>query len=195
MMNEYKTVRLYGRLGALFGRVHRLVIDSPAEAIRALCATVPGFEMYLQTAHRRGMQFTVFKGRESVGREELAHGCGGEEIRIAPVLAGSKRGGVFQMILGAVLVVASIWMPGLSIAASNLMFSAGAAMSIGGVVQMLAPQMPGLASRQDADNKPSYAFGGPVNTTAMGNPVPVGYGLRERGGAIISAGIYTDDYR
>ncbi|HCR1107408.1 TPA: tail assembly protein [Klebsiella aerogenes] len=194
-MNEYKTVRLYGRLGALFGRVHRLVIDSPAEAIRALCATVPGFEMYLQTANQRGMRFTVFKGRENVSRDELAHGCGGSEIRIAPVLAGSKRGGMFQMILGAVLIVASIWMPGLSIAASNLMFSAGAAMSIGGVVQMLAPQMPGLASRQDADNKPSYAFGGPVNTTAMGNPVPVGYGLRERGGAIVSAGIYTDDYR
>jgi predicted phage tail protein len=42
---------------------------------------------------------------------------------------------------------------------------------------------------------PSYAFGGPVNTVAMGNPVGVAYGLRERGGAIISAGIYTDDYQ
>ncbi|MCI0240785.1 UNVERIFIED_ASMBLY: tail assembly protein, partial [Cronobacter sakazakii] len=31
-MNELKTVRLYGTLGAKFGRVHRLVIASPAEA-------------------------------------------------------------------------------------------------------------------------------------------------------------------
>lgn len=47
--------------------------------------------------------------------------------------------------------------------------------------------------RQDPDNKPSYAFGGPVNTTAQGNPVPIGYGQREIGGAVISAGIYTED--
>ncbi|WP_232832485.1 hypothetical protein [Photorhabdus sp. CRCIA-P01] len=32
----------------------------------------------------------------------------------------------------------------------------------------------------------------PVNTTAQGNPVPVLYGTREIGGAIISAGIYTE---
>ncbi|MCE1424815.1 tail assembly protein, partial [Enterobacter hormaechei] len=46
---------------------------------------------------------------------------------------------------------------------------------------------------QEPDNKPSYAFGGPVNTTASGNPVPLLYGQREIGGAIISAGIYAED--
>lgn len=63
-------------------------------------------------------------------------------------------------------------MPGVSIAASNLMFSVGAAMAVGGVVQMLSPQVSGLRMRQEPDNKPSYAFGGPVNTTASGNPSP-----------------------
>ncbi|HHH1307693.1 TPA: tail assembly protein, partial [Yersinia enterocolitica] len=38
-----------------------------------------------------------------------------------------------------------------------------------------------------------YAFGGPVNTVAQGNPIPIGYGERIIGGAIISAGIYTED--
>ncbi|MGS3334490.1 tail assembly protein, partial [Serratia marcescens] len=70
---------------------------------------------------------------------------------------------------------------------------AGAAMALGGVVQMLSPQAGGLRMRQDQDNKPSYAFGGPVNTTAQGNPVGVLYGTREIGGAVISAGIYTED--
>ena len=46
----------------------------------------------------------------------------------------------------------------------------GAAMALGGVVQMLSPQMGGLRMRQGPENKPSYAFGGPVNTTAQGNP-------------------------
>lgn len=66
-------------------------------------------------------------------------------------------------------------------------------MAVGGVVQMLSPQVAGLRMRQDPDNKPSYAFGGPVNTTASGNPVPLLYGQREIGGAIISAGIYAED--
>lgn len=50
-----------------------------------------------------------------------------------------------------------------------------------------------MSSKQDADNKASYAFGGVTNTTAQGNPVPLAYGKRRIGGAIISAGIYVED--
>lgn len=61
---------------------------------------------------------------------------------------------------------------------------------------MLSPQPPGASVRQDTDNKPSYALGGAVNTT-QGNPVPLLYTLdrKEIGGAVISAGIYTEDQR
>lgn len=100
---------------------------------------------------------------------------------------------MLQTILGAVLVVASIWMPGIGIAASNMMFATGAAMTIGGVAQLLSPQATGLARKQGADNKASYAFGGVTNTAAQGYPVPLLYGKRRIGGAIISAGIYVDD--
>lgn len=47
--------------------------------------------------------------------------------------------------------------------------------------------------RESPDNKPSYAFGGPVNSIAQGNPVPLGYGKRRIGGALISAGIHAED--
>ncbi|EGT4373102.1 tail assembly protein [Cronobacter malonaticus] len=197
-MNELKTVRLYGMLGAKFGRVHRLVIASPAEACRALSVILPGFEQYMQTAHLRGLRFAVFKGKKNIGQDELKHNSGEEDIRIAPVIAGSKRGGVLQTILGAVLVVGALALGpvGIGAIAGSTAMSIGlmgGSMMIGGVVQMLSPQPGGLASRQDPDNAPSYAFGGPVNTTAMGNPVGLLYGEREIGGAIVSAGIYTDD--
>lgn len=198
-MNNYKTVRLYGQLGAMFGRVHRLVISSPAEAVRALSVTLPGFENYMMTAHKRGFRFAVFKGKQNITKDELRHGAGDEEIRIAPILMGSKSGGIFQTILGAVMVAVGVVMTvvsgGVASPLATQLMLAGGAMMIGGVVQMLSPQTTGLSSREDPDNKPSYAFGGPVNTTAIGNPVPLPYGLRERGGAIISAGIYTDDYQ
>ena len=196
-MNQYKTVLLSGSLAALFGRAHRLVIDTPAEACRALSVTIPGFEAFMQNAHLKGLRFVVFKGRHNITKEELKHNSGGEVIRIVPVIAGSKRAGVLQTIIGAVIIAASVvygyFTQDWSTASYGIQMGAG--MMIGGVVQMLSPQAKGLASRQDPDNMPSYAFGGPVNTVAMGNPVGVAYGLRERGGAIISAGIYTDDYQ
>ncbi|EGT4464940.1 tail assembly protein [Cronobacter malonaticus] len=197
-MNELKTVRLYGALGARFGRVHRLVIASPAEACRALSVILPGFEQYMQTAHLRGLRFAVFRGKKNIGQDELKHNSGEEDIRIAPVIAGSKRGGVLQTVLGAVLVVGALALGpvGIGAIAGSTAMSIGlmgGSMMIGGVVQMLSPQPGGLASRQDPDNAPSYAFGGPVNTTAMGNPVGLLYGEREIGGAIVSAGIYTND--
>lgn len=195
-MGKYRTVRLYGVLGVTFGRVHHLVIDTPREAIKALSVTIPGFEKFLQTAKGNGLTFAVFNGKKNIGLDEIKFtGC--EDIRIAPVIIGSKKAGVFQTILGAVLVAAGAVMTIMSGGtatpfATGLMMS-GASMMIGGVIQMLSPMQGGLASRQDPDNKPSYAFGGPVNTIAQGNPVPIGYGKRRVGGAIISAGIYAED--
>ncbi|MEX6162121.1 tail assembly protein [Proteus mirabilis] len=196
-----KTIRLYGVLGAKFGREHKLDIDSPREAIKALSVLYDGFEQFLANAHLKGLEFAVFKGKRNISEDEL-HLDTTEDIRIAPIIKGSKRGGFFQTILGVAMIGAAAFLSGgLSVAFTaagtwgGALAMGGAAMALGGVVQMLSPQPRGLSVRQDADNKPSYAFGGTVNTTAQGNPVPLFYGLnrREIGGAVISAGIYTED--
>ncbi|MGF7419784.1 tail assembly protein [Providencia rettgeri] len=196
-MNELKTIRLYGQLGTLFGREHKLAINSPREAIKALSVLYEGFEQFLANAHLKGLEFAVFKGKRNISEDELNLDTS-EEIRIAPVIKGSKRGGFFQTVLGIAMIGLAVWNPAflaMSATTNSALMLGGAAMAIGGVVQMLSPQPRGLSIRQDADNKPSYAFGGAVNTTAQGNPVPLLYGLgrREIGGAIISAGIYTED--
>jgi len=180
-----RTVRLYGKLGTLFGRVHRLAVASPREAMRALCVIVPGFERFMLTSNTKGLEFAVFVDKTNIGESELAFEGKGD-IRIAPVMKGSKRGGVLQTIIGVVLIAAS-FIPGF-----QALLAPGIALAAGGVVQMLSPQSTGLKGREDPDNKPSYA-GGPVNTTAMGNPVGILAGRRRIGGAIISAGIYAED--
>ncbi|HBZ8690192.1 TPA: tail assembly protein [Citrobacter freundii] len=191
---ERKTViKLSGSMAQRFGRTHRRALTSASEVFRALSNTIDGFDAYLREARAKGLDFVIFRDRRNIGHEEFELLGPGDELRIIPVIRGSKRAGVFQALLGTALVAAAIWMPGVSIAASNIMFPVGAAMAVGGVVQMLSPQVAGLRMRQDPDNKPSYAFGGPVNTTASGNPVPLLYGQREIGGAIISAGIYAED--
>lgn len=186
------TIRLYGTLRQ-FGREYRLAVNSTAEAIKALCVQIPGLERFLSGAHLRGMEFAVFRGKRNVSEKELGFG-GSEDIRIAPVMRGRKRGGLLQTIIGVALVAASIWNPlGWSAAASGALMSAGASMAIGGVVQMLSPQVQGLKQSAAPENLPSYAFGSAKNTTASGNPVPICYGKRRWGGAIISASIYAED--
>ncbi|MDC9623922.1 tail assembly protein [Xenorhabdus sp. XENO-7] len=189
-MNTLRTVRLYGVLGSLFGREHRLAVSSPKEAIHALSVLIDGFEKFLLTAKERGLTFAVFNGKRNISRDELEL-SGDSDIRIAPVIIGSKKAGIFQTILGAVMVVAGVFLWATPYGVPLVM--SGASMMLGGVVQMLSPMPGGLARREDPDNKPSYAFGGPVNSIAQGNPVPIGYGRRRIGGAIISAGIYAED--
>ncbi|MEC5321586.1 tail assembly protein [Brenneria populi subsp. brevivirga] len=188
-----KTIRLYGILGATFGRVHRLAVESRHEAIKALSVIIPGFEKFLLTSKARGLTYAVFDGKRNLSKDELEFNVS-NEVRIAPVLIGSKKAGVFQTVLGAVLLATAIFAPwGTAFAVSDFLGAMGASMMLGGVVQMLTPVQGGISMRESPDNKPSYAFGGPVNSIAQGNPVPILYGRRRIGGAIISAGIYAED--
>lgn len=196
-MARLTTIRLYGALGARFGRVHKLAVQTSAEAVKALCINFDGLEDYLMNAKKNGMTFAVFRGKRNIGVDDFKALSGDTDIRIAPVMEGAKKAGIFQTILGAVMVVAGIVVSGLSAGwagpVGGAMISAGIGMMAGGIYQMLSPQPKGLQVRDDPDNKPSYAFGGSVNTLAMGNPVALLYGVREIGGAIISAGIVAED--
>jgi len=191
-MNEtLRTVRLYGVLGARFGRVHKLAVSSTAEAMRALCVVVPGFEKFMMNAKDGGLTFAVFNGRRNLAEDDLRHPVGADEIRIAPVLIGSKSGGLFQTILGAALVVVGVVASVYGQAWGTQLVGLGASMALGGVIQMLSPQTSGLAST--ANNGTSYYFDGPVNSAAQGEPVPLVYGRMLVGSKVISAGIYAQD--
>ncbi len=195
MEQRIRTVRLYGRLGACFGRVFRLAVASPAEAVRALCAQVNGFRRELATSHERGIRYACFVGRRNIGASELEFPPGADDIRIAPVLAGAKQSGLFQTILGAAILAVAYFNPGgfLTGPMVTAAYGMGASMALGGVVQMLSPQQAGLSARNSPDNGASYNFNGPVNTSAQGNPVPLLYGEMVVGSAVISAGIYAED--
>lgn len=193
-MARLTTIRLYGALGARFGRVHKMAVQTSAEAVKALCVNFDGLEEYLMNAKKNGMVFAVFRGKRNIGVEDFQSLGGESDIRIAPVMEGAKKAGVFQTILGAVMVVAgAVALFGFGQAWGTTLMISGGTMMAGGIYQMLSPQPKGLKGRDDPDNRPSYAFGSAVNTIAMGNPIPVLYGEREIGGAIISAGIVAED--
>lgn len=180
------TIKLSGSLAQKFGRLHRRQVGSGDtwEVFRALKATIDGFEAEIRRLDRLGLRFAIFRNRKNTGPDQFGMG-GTKEVRIVPVVEGSKRGGILQIVLGVVLIAASYF--GAPTA------PAGIALLAGGVIQMLSPQAAGLKQSASPENMPSYAFGSAKNTTASGNPVPICIGERRWGGAIISASIYAEE--
>ena len=200
-----KTLILDGRMAKKFGRVHQFDVADLPEMLRAMCSQVRGFKRYLSEGHMHGIRFAFFNGKHNIGLNEFDMTNGSEVYRITAITEGSKRGGVLQIVIGAVALVAAFFTAGGSLVALGMSAAAAAAtttaltglglsMMLGGVVQLLTPQPKyNVGASSSTDNKPNYAFGAPVNTVAMGYPVPVLFGEREIGGAIISAGIFSSD--
>ncbi|BBP57791.1 tail assembly protein [Pseudomonas sp. St316] len=181
------TIQLSSILGRKFFRQKDYQLDTGStwEVFRALKATVQGFAEEIARLDRLGMRFAIIRNGKNVGEKDFDLG-GIKTLKIVPVINGSKRAGILQTIIGALLIVASPFTNGATLAP-------GIAMVAGGVIQMLSPQASGLKTSASPDNAPSYAFGSAKNTTASGNPVPICIGERRWGGMIVSASIYAED--
>lgn len=186
-----KTIRLHGELGKRFGREFKLDVQTPAEAVRALRVIVPGFHAYL-VEHAKSA-FKVFVGGSNRSDEVGAPCSDREVIRIAPTIQGASAVG--RIILGVAMIALAVINPaslGMSAGFVSGLMGMGISMAVGGVVQLLSPQQSyDSASSESPENKPSYNFNGPVNTTAQGHPVPLCYGRMIVGSAVISAGLET----
>lgn len=186
MNPSVRTIRLGGVLGKRFGKVHELAVGSAAEATHALCQLIPGFEAFLMSAKDAGLAFAVFVGGKNISKDQLTH-PGSGEIRFVPMVIGAKSGGI-MVIFGAILVVVGILLIATPFGAP--LIGMGAGLMVAGIAMMLAPSPPGLGAEDDVDKRASYAFNGPVNTQAQGNPVPILYGGPMMiGSAVISASI------
>jgi predicted phage tail protein len=189
-----REVRLYGALGKEFGRVIRLAVATPGEAVVALCAVLPGFCKAFMGPDGRRKYFVYVgrgEGRRPIRLEEAMDCLGATEpIRIVPIVAGAKRQGFGTFVTGLVLEAIGLVLTYYTGYDFGLI-SIGAAMQLGGIIQMLMPQPKGKPG--PASNLPSYAFDGPINNTEQGGPVPVCYGRAIVGSVVVSQGIRTDD--
>jgi len=187
-----KRVVLRGELGKQFGRIHQFDLNTPAEAIRALCANFEGFQQALVTAGERGIGYIVQVGKVAIEELDEVHNPTGqdEEISITPVLAGAG-GGVGKIITGVALVAAAILLAPagaavlgiagagggaataagftLGIAAANVAASIGVGLILSGTAQLLSPQpadLPGLTGGGSPSRRDSF---NPVNNDPADN--------------------------
>lgn len=184
-------VRLDGVMGKTFGKDWDLAVSSPAEALRLIEANRPGLRAWIAQNKEKYAAYRIVCTYED-GREEhldddsypLERG-NLKSIRFTPTVAGA--GSVGKIIVGALLIVASFYLPG---AISPYVFKIGAALVIGGIIEALSPR----PKRREDDGGPnSYYFNGPVNTEQQGAAVPLIYGRVMAGSHVISASIGVDE--
>lgn len=185
---KMQVVLLSGSLAKMFGRRHRISTSGGFKDIMGYFKSqFPGFEKHMLESSDNGLRYAVFNGNENIGEADLGKPTGRKVIRIVPVIAGSKRSGILQTIIGVVLIVVGVFFQ------QPWAVQLGAGLAIGGAIQMLSPQAKGLGTQDSPNNRPSYSFNGAVNTSVQGNPVPLLYGRMIVGSAVGSAEIYSED--
>lgn len=183
---KMQTIRLGGSLWKAVGqRDHTFTTSGGWKDIAGYFKQFPAFEKHIQESAGKGMKYALFIGRENIGEDDLGKPTGRQMIRIIPVFQGAKRAGALQLIVGAVLIVAGLFIQPLMPLGIGLVAS--------GAMQMLSPQTKGLGTQDSPNNRPSYSFNGAVNTSVQGGCVPLLYGRMIVGSAVVSAGIYSED--
>jgi len=206
-----KVVKVYGALRKRLGQCRfEFEVDTPAQAIKALCVNFPGLDKWLIDSEQTGMGFRVTVGKERITQEDASVAVlpwsERDVFSIAPVLSGAGQG--FGQVLAGIGLVALAIVAGpagagflglgagfisgaTASAVSVALGGIGASLILGGVAQMLSPQpdISALQRGKEAARLESFSFSGIVNTSQQGMPVPIVYGRAFVGSAVLSSGL------
>ena len=212
-----KVVKVYGALRKFLGGRCRFEfeVDTPAQALKALCVNFPGLDKWFMDREAEGTGFRVTVGRDRITQDSpeglILPWSEREAFSITPVICGAGEG-AGQIFAGIGLIAISFLLPGAGLFGATSLFGAtaatagtagvlttigtaisgiGASLVLGGVAQMISPQtsMGGLTSGREAARLESFTFSGIVNTSKQGLPVPVAYGRVFVGSAVLSSGL------
>ena len=195
-----KVVKVYGALRKRLGRCRfEFDVNTPAQAIKALCVNFPGLDKWLIDSEQDGVGYRVTVSKEKVTEENVAPlllpFSDKEVFSITPVIAGAGRG-VGQIFAGIALVALTLIPGGLPIAGTlaTKIGLFGGALILKGIATAISPQPEpsSLDDGPDAARLESFSFSNVVNTARQGLPVPIAYGRVFVGSQVISSGLDTD---
>jgi len=177
-----KTIYLHGQLAEHHDKPIEVEAATVAEAMRFL-------EQYVDVDEPLSVKIDGVDNYEDLfQRQDI------DEIHVRTItFGGGGKGGLMQVLIGVALIGLSFAMGGASflviggkslITAASV-FSAGAMMALGGILQMLVP------SPEDNEDEKSQYFGTVQNTVDVDTPIPLIYGTRRFGGQILSFDVDT----
>lgn len=210
--NMLTEVTLHGGLADYIGKkTWRLAVKSPRQAINAIEANskVRGKSIYrylMEKDDGLAEYRIIIDGVDYECLDELIQPMKHyKTIDIVPVPRGSGNSGLFAIIIGVILVIVGIVLlqpeivaPGASVLGTALTVGAlatalilqGISLVLSGLVQLLVSP----SSSSAGQTKPSYLFGGIVNSVDQGVPLQIGYGKQIVGSAVLGSIIQTVPY-
>ena len=197
-------LKLYGNLAEFCGGINEFeaVINTPIDAIRFLKVNFSGLEKHMSNQH-----YQVYMGDYNIDEDLLDFPCGGLDIKIIPVVAGS--GNIGKILAGIALIGLAVLNPavgfglgpqgiagGFATASGAFSLAAlggniGILLVLSGVVGLLTPT-PELPD-DESDPIKSFSFSGVQQTARSGTAIPVVYGKMLVGSIPISMKIETND--
>lgn len=189
-----RKIILHGRLKELWDGEIIVDTETVAEAIKAMC-TITG----------HAFDPVPGKGRHEIRvvgfdrADDLFVPSDVEEIHLVPAFHGGKSGGFFKIVLGAVLIAASFFIPpaglfGVSWLSGSLFFGMGASLLLGGVMELISPAPKlDLAGNQANDPEASKYLGANGNTVKIGTRIPIIYGKAKAFGHYIGFNVDAVD--
>ena len=205
-----KVVKVYGALRKRLGQCRfEFDVNTPAQAIKALCVNFPGLDKWLVDSEKDGVGYRVSIGREKISDDLTPLGqpfSDREVFSITPVVAGAGRGGL-QIGIGIALIATAIVTGGTSltfgaggfgaVSGASIGFSVaagniGLALTLSGIATALSPQPTLNSTLDESVQLESFTFSNVVNTQRQGMPVPIAYGRLFVGSAVLSSGLDVD---
>jgi predicted phage tail protein len=181
-----RKVYLHGYFAAFHDGPITIVGDTVAEIVEGITRQVKGFQPD-PTRGRHRVKVVGFDTEESLHTQL---GPEVEEVHLVPQMSGGKKGGLLQILVGAVLIGVGLLIGGGTLIGS-LAMKVGALALLGGLTALLAP-------KPEADNneqKRSAYLGAPKNTLAIGTRIPILYGEHRVFGQFLSFDINSIEYK
>lgn len=220
-------VVLHGQAEKMLGGPYRLLVDTPAEAARALMANFGNkawalfHHGHFKIRRSRGAPFSDDFLSTADLRQKLGR-C--QRLDIIPHIAGSGGGGrskgILQIIVGVVIIIASIYTGGLAAeaaaaaeageggaaavgtwSAATLALPVVGAISYGSIAAFGATLVLGgiaslispVGTNSGKSDGRSFMYDGPSNSSTQGGALPIIYGRMRVGSVIVSAGVTVEN--
>ena len=205
-----RTVKVYGHLAEHCGQsVFEALVRVPADAIKFLLCNFPELRSLMRDGYYK-VAVGKFDLQLADQPQQLHYPLAADDVvKIIPVVSGAGGRGIGQILLGAALISAAVFLAPaaagvaagttkagflgatgsgfLSATASAAAGNLGLYLALGGVAQLLTP----VPDMPDGGGGPAenFAFQSIENVSTEGVPVPVVYGEMIVGSVVISTGL------
>ena len=185
-------VIFHGILKTLGPDEYSVEANTPAEAIRGVTN-----QLRDKLIRKDGSRF-ICTVKECPNQIQLTSGIRGDELNIYPAFCasgGSSKPGVFQMIVGTVILVigAALMLIPSAQGVGLTLIKVGGMIAIGGALTYLSGLLTNDTAKATDNPESSKTFGNNGNTTKIGTRIPIGYGLYKVAGQYLSVNTQAVD--